>query len=418
MAKEGSYLSEEAQQRLPYYQYRGKDCSLLYNYAFSPLADFCVRTLVPKTMAPNTITSLGFVWMVCSYAIYWYYVPTLITTIPQESSYDLDSYPPRWIFLFNAVAMFVYQTLDNMDGKQARRTHSSSPLGMLFDHGCDAVNSTLGSANWIIGMGLIPRENICQVFYLLFGPYALFYISTWEHYYTGELIMPIFNGPNEGLLGGILLSLTSWLCGPQFWQGHQWENALKENFGPSFRFPISLRNCDFVIYFAMVATLNEVVRKSISVAGKYKGAEMGLLPFATLVVCFVVIGYVNLDVWLSSPRNTLHLAMVLFVEMSTELMLAHVTEQPFRPLFRWYLSPLVGLTIFVVAFEGEKLELATSFVLLYLAVSSVALCYKIYTVIQEMCSSLGIWCFDIVSPHPNAGNPNSMQWARKKSKKV
>lgn len=27
---------------------------------------------------------------------------------------------------------------DCMDGKQARRTGSSSPLGQLFDHGCDA----------------------------------------------------------------------------------------------------------------------------------------------------------------------------------------------------------------------------------------------------------------------------------------
>lgn len=26
-----------------------------------------------------------------------------------------------------------------MDGKQARRTGSSSPLGQLFDHGCDAL---------------------------------------------------------------------------------------------------------------------------------------------------------------------------------------------------------------------------------------------------------------------------------------
>jgi ethanolaminephosphotransferase len=28
-----------------------------------------------------------------------------------------------------------------VDGKQARRTNSSSPLGQLFDHGCDAINT-------------------------------------------------------------------------------------------------------------------------------------------------------------------------------------------------------------------------------------------------------------------------------------
>ncbi len=37
-----------------------------------------------------------------------------------------------------AIGLFFYQTLDAIDGKQARRTGSSSPLGQLFDHGCDA----------------------------------------------------------------------------------------------------------------------------------------------------------------------------------------------------------------------------------------------------------------------------------------
>jgi ethanolaminephosphotransferase len=46
---------------------------------------------------------------------------------------------PRWVFLVNATCMFFYQTMDNCDGKQARRTGTSSPLGDLFDHGCDAL---------------------------------------------------------------------------------------------------------------------------------------------------------------------------------------------------------------------------------------------------------------------------------------
>lgn len=30
--------------------------------------------------------------------------------------------------------------MDAIDGKQARRTGTSSPLGEFFDHGCDAIN--------------------------------------------------------------------------------------------------------------------------------------------------------------------------------------------------------------------------------------------------------------------------------------
>jgi phosphatidylglycerophosphate synthase len=32
--------------------------------------------------------------------------------------------------------------LDAIDGKQARRTKSGSPLGQLFDHGCDSFSLT------------------------------------------------------------------------------------------------------------------------------------------------------------------------------------------------------------------------------------------------------------------------------------
>ena len=47
---------------------------------------------------------------------------------------------PAWTYLFTAFSLFAYQSLDAIDGKQARRTNSSTPLGELFDHGCDAVS--------------------------------------------------------------------------------------------------------------------------------------------------------------------------------------------------------------------------------------------------------------------------------------
>ena len=39
------------------------------------------------------------------------------------------------MYLFNGLAVLTYLHLDCIDGKQARRTGSSSPLGQLFDHG-------------------------------------------------------------------------------------------------------------------------------------------------------------------------------------------------------------------------------------------------------------------------------------------
>ena len=42
---------------------------------------------------------------------------------------------PRWVYFSCGAAAFTYLHLDCIDGKQARRTKSSSPLGQLFDHG-------------------------------------------------------------------------------------------------------------------------------------------------------------------------------------------------------------------------------------------------------------------------------------------
>jgi ethanolaminephosphotransferase len=47
--------------------------------------------------------------------------------------------PNRLIYFSWAIGLWFYQSLDAIDGKQARRTGTSGPLGELFDHCCDAV---------------------------------------------------------------------------------------------------------------------------------------------------------------------------------------------------------------------------------------------------------------------------------------
>lgn len=48
---------------------------------------------------------------------------------------------PNWVFLVTGINIFVAYTLDGIDGKQARRTGTSTPLGELFDHGLDSYSS-------------------------------------------------------------------------------------------------------------------------------------------------------------------------------------------------------------------------------------------------------------------------------------
>ena len=48
--------------------------------------------------------------------------------------------PPSLVLMLNCVSLFVYQALDAIDGKQARRVCEATPLGELIDHGCDSVS--------------------------------------------------------------------------------------------------------------------------------------------------------------------------------------------------------------------------------------------------------------------------------------
>ena len=314
---------------------------------------------------------------------------------------------PRWVFFWNAIAILCYQTLDNMDGKQAQRTKSSSPLGLLFDHGIDAINNIFGSGNWIICFMLDPRKDSWQCFICIFLPYTVFFMSTWEEYHTGELIMPIINGPNEGLLMGIVANVVSWWYGPGIWQQSTiWDNIVVPAVGsmtPLRLFewlPTSMSDSEIILLLVSILFVPELISKIFFVAKSYptKSPISKLIPFVTLFVCSFVVGYVDLDIWLSMPRTSLHLCAALYVEMTTALMIAHVTETSFEVKKRWILLPLVMFSL-GVCLGWIKHGVATeNFLLIYASSAMTYLAVKFAVIVDEMCKVLNIWCFDIITP--------------------
>lgn len=80
---------------------------------------------------------------------------------------------------------------DGIDGKQARRTGSSSPLGELFDHGLDswatlflpvALYSIFGRGEYGVG--------VFRVYFIVTGVMLCFILSHWEKYNTKILFLP------------------------------------------------------------------------------------------------------------------------------------------------------------------------------------------------------------------------------------
>lgn len=232
-------LSTDARKKVLQWQYNGTDTSLIYGRLLSPFADWLVRSFVPVWMAPNTITLAGLALPVAAHAA------LLCGACPFGAcpAGDLGSAA----LSVTAVSMFAYQTLDNMDGKQARRTGSSSALGCvpgavraaaaatplpltpllraprryLFDHGCDAVNCTPGTWYFVcvFGSGLAPHalgaRAVCVA--AVVTSYVPFFFSAWEEHLVGKFVLPVINGPTEGLLLGCAMGLWSAAAGAAWW---------------------------------------------------------------------------------------------------------------------------------------------------------------------------------------------------------
>ena len=173
----GKYITEESAKQLNSYQYKGCDRSLMLKYVTNPNYNKIVL-MFPLWLAQNVVTLAGLLCAIVSNSVMMYFCPLL------------DGPAPRWAYVVQAAALISYQALDAMDGKQARRTGSSSALGMLFDHGCDALNATVSSvalcATFQLGAGWISF-----VFWLITT--MVFYGATIEEFYTGEVTASDFN---------------------------------------------------------------------------------------------------------------------------------------------------------------------------------------------------------------------------------
>lgn len=125
----------------------------------------------------------------------------------------LEESPNRFFCILSAIGTMVYQTMDNMDGKQARKTGTSSPLGMIFDHGFDSVNSFMQAMTF---SRVFFAGNIWSAFIISLSM-AGFFMGTFETYAIGGLHLPVLNFPNEGQVAAALMTLISGLFGPRFW---------------------------------------------------------------------------------------------------------------------------------------------------------------------------------------------------------
>ncbi|GBG31343.1 Choline/ethanolaminephosphotransferase 1 [Hondaea fermentalgiana] len=202
MASDDGYIPHRGLSALLNYKYKGGEYSWLDN-KLNPFWAKCAE-LLPDTMAPNVVTLIGLGHLFAIGILALIYDPRL-----QGES-------PSWVYFINAYCLFMYQTFDAMDGKQARRTQSSSPLGQLFDHGCDSLGTNF------IGLGLCSLMGYGPTISTIISLGTLqipFFLCQWEENHVHVLRAQVANfGVTEGQYLSIALNLVTAIFGSAFWK--------------------------------------------------------------------------------------------------------------------------------------------------------------------------------------------------------
>lgn len=179
---------------------RTVDLSLI-SRALEPFWESCAR-LVPPSVAPNAITLSGLFLVAVSFVVVLVVDPSLAGPVPAAAH------------LLSIGAIFAFQTLDALDGKQARKTKSSSALGNWCDHACDvvAVQMAMTGAAGALGLGTGGA-----LLFLLASVATNNYVIHWETQHTNTLYMGNGTSIYEAQLMMMAVHAVSLVFGVEPW---------------------------------------------------------------------------------------------------------------------------------------------------------------------------------------------------------
>jgi phosphatidylglycerophosphate synthase len=150
-----------------------------------PLKRFLWRPLlafVPLWFSANTMTLVGTLINILGAVIALIFAPTRLSSA------------------LVAFMVFAYLCIDNMDGAQARRTGTSSPLGEFLDHWLDGINGTMLCLGALVSWEATGLRGLFVI--ALTG--LAYSLTMWEQRWTGRAHFGRL-GNIEGILGVSLM---------------------------------------------------------------------------------------------------------------------------------------------------------------------------------------------------------------------
>lgn len=388
MTLEMEYLNDDHLKGFDNYKYNSKDTGILSIYVMHPFWNWVVQ-YCPKNIAPNLLTFSGFLCTVAMYLMYAILDYNFTASDPDHPDVTLL---PRWTWFAAAILLFLAYTLDGIDGKQARRTNTSGPLGELFDHGLDSYTAGLMPATIysIFGRGSKYSVPPLRMFFLVWNVLLNFYLSHFEKYNTGVLFLPW--GYDFTMWGMTLAFFLTGIVGSEFWQ---------------YSLPGGITNgilVELLLYISALISNVPIVGYNIYRSYKDKTGHMrtfseAVRPLIPLVILFsitLVWVYTSpADVVDRDPRALFLLLGTIFSNISCRLIVAQMSNTR-CDWFNWMILPILLVVVLSLATQWANLEM----VCLYSLCVAVTIAHLHYgtCVVRQMCRHFKINCFTIKKP--------------------
>ncbi|XP_013114241.1 ethanolaminephosphotransferase 1 [Stomoxys calcitrans] len=388
------YLTEAHLKGFEKYKYSSIDTSYLSVYVMHPFWNKCVEFL-PMWLAPNILTFVGFLMTVINFLLLAYYDWDFAAANPAENTV------PRWVWSVAALNIMLYYNLDGMDGKQARRTGTSGPLGELFDHGLDSYSAVLIP---IYMFSLFGTDDLppYRMFFVIWNVFLNFYLTHVEKYNTGVMFLPW--GYDFTMWGvSITLFLTT-IVGPGIWR-YRLET-----------YNISMANIFEVILIGSgIVTSHPIILKNIYMSYKNKTGKMRpFLEAARPMFAFLWLFFIT-TIWVLFSRNNVinlepRIMFILFGTLFSNIACRLIVSQMSDTrcdgfnILMWPLVATVGVSCFpwYKQVMGSEIDATVERLLVQGLTIFVTVAHLHYGqgVVREMCSHFKIRCFKIVKPEP------------------
>ncbi|XP_015121616.1 choline/ethanolaminephosphotransferase 1 isoform X4 [Diachasma alloeum] len=367
-------LSPGQLKRLSEHKYSCTNASLLDAY-LQPWWEWLVSK-VPLWLAPNLITVVGLIINIATTLILVYYSP------------DAKAEAPRWACFLCALGLFIYQSLDSIDGKQARRTGTSSPLGELFDHGCDSVSTVFValSACIAVQLGYYPT----WMFFQCFCAMTLFYCAHWQSYVSGSLKFGKID-VTEAQFTIMGIHLISAIFGPQIWMTEilrigTLSNLVAGIFYAGFIYVF--------LQFCKVFASGGIGKNGSTIAGT--SVLSPIIPFSLVVVpAYIIYRKSAENVYETHPALYILAFGMVAAKVTNRLVVAHMTKNEMEYLDTALIGPcMLFLNQYFNFFIKEYYVLWLCFI--WVTFDFFRYCSQ---VCLEICDHLKIMLFRI--PHPS-----------------